>query len=322
MSYVNYTDGQKEQAVQTDMIDFLGKEYGYSFKKAGHEYHCEEHNSLVVNQNRCRWYWNSQKIGGNNAIDWLMKIENKSYPEAMNKLVGRGMGESKPAKYSKAAPSPSEEKRELKLPQPTAGAYKNVFAYLCKSRNIDSNIVMELVNKKHIYQDNRNNAVFVGYDENRSPKFACVRGTMSDVQYRGDCTGSNKTYPFGYVGSQNSELFIFESPIDLMSHATMFNKISGNQEAWKAHSRISLSGTSDVALEGFLSRHKEVKNIYICLDNDEAGSRASSNIAEKYAAKGYKTQILPPKSKDYNEDLTVYISSQKDTQCIQKSKSL
>lgn len=322
MSYVKYSDEQKRKAVEIDMLDFLNQEYGYTFKKQGNEYHCQEHSSLVINQNHCRWYWNSQHIGGNNAVDWLMKIENKSYPQAMYTLVGRAnvQDSNKTIKYS-SAPAVNEEKenKELQLPAHSKEQYKKATAYLCKTRNIDSNIVFEMIKSKRIYQDEKNNAVFVGYDEEKKPKFACVRGTLSDVQYRQDCYGSDKSYAFGYSGIDKSSVFVFESPIDLMSHATMFNHMTNNKEMWKEHTRISLAGTSDTALSKFTELHPEVKNIYICLDNDEAGQKASKFISEKYSAKGYNTQILPPKTKDYNSDLAVYISS--NTQSIQKQKS-
>lgn len=47
-----------ERAKNTDMIALLESEEGFSFKSTygEREFKCIEHNSLVVNGNRRRWY--------------------------------------------------------------------------------------------------------------------------------------------------------------------------------------------------------------------------------------------------------------------------
>lgn len=68
-----------KRAKNTDMIALLESEEGFSFKSTygEREFKCIEHNSLVVNGNRRRWYWNSRQVGGNNAIDYLVKIRGR-----------------------------------------------------------------------------------------------------------------------------------------------------------------------------------------------------------------------------------------------------
>ena len=81
-----------ERAKNTDMIALLESEEGYSFKSTygEREFKCIEHNSLVVNGNRRRWYWNSRQVGGNNAIDYLVKIRGMNFRDAVLHLVGNG----------------------------------------------------------------------------------------------------------------------------------------------------------------------------------------------------------------------------------------
>ena len=98
----------------------------------------------------------------------------------------------------------------------------------------------------------------------------------------------------------SERLYIFESPIDAMSHASLEYAETG---AWQKHSRLSLAGTTDMAIPFFLKQHTAVSNLVFCLDNDSAGQKAASNMVHKYADKGYLTSIQPPKGKDYNEDL-------------------
>ena len=71
---------------------------------------------------------------------------------------------------------------------------------------------------KKIYQDTHGNVVFVGTDENNEPKFACMRGTNTNKPFKGDCFGSDKRYAFSMEGSNREKLYVFEAPIDLLSH--------------------------------------------------------------------------------------------------------
>jgi hypothetical protein len=155
--------------------------------------------------------------------------------------------------------------------------------------------------REKLYEDRRGNVVFVGHDEQGAARFASLRGTYGD--FRGDCTGSDKRYGFNAVFASSERLYCYESPIDLMSHASLENAATGDTNAWKRHSRLSLSGTSDVALSFFLNQHKEVKELVLCLDNDSAGREAAILIARKYAYNGYTALNELPRGKDFNEDL-------------------
>ncbi|MEG0614203.1 MAG: DUF3991 and toprim domain-containing protein [Oscillospiraceae bacterium] len=296
-----YSEEQKEQARQTDMISFLEQFEGFSFKRKGREWHCIEHDSLVIQPDRRGWYWNSQKIGGDNAIAYCQKMKGMTFPEALKTLVGNG------SEHIKKAPViPEEEKQEFILPKKAPNSYR-AFAYLQRTRCIDGKIISELMHEEKIYQDNKNNVVFVGIDEEKKPRFACVRGTLSDVIYRGDCLGSDKRFSFSLDGTNSKKLYVFEAPIDLLSHATLTNKIVKNDIAWKVHNRLALSGKTDVALTYYLSKHPNIKELMLCLDNDVAGQTAATEIKGKYEKLGYAVKIILPKQKDFNDDLKAYV---------------
>lgn len=95
------------------------------------------------------------------------------------------------------------------------------------------------------------NCVFVGYGTNKLPAYAAVRGTLTEVQYRKDSPGSDKSISFSVMGKDNTMVDVFESPIDLLSHATMCNIETGNPQEWLNATRLSLAGVSDRALETF-----------------------------------------------------------------------
>ena len=46
-----------------------------------------------------------------------------------------------------------------------------------------------------------------------------------------------------------------------------------------------------------------LKEVFLCFDNDEAGQNAAQRISDKLFLKGIKSRILIPNGKDWNEDL-------------------
>lgn len=149
------------------------------------------------------------------------------------------------------AASSGRTKKDLQMPVAVQGKYKRVFAYLTKTRCIAPEIVNELMHKKYLYEDVMHNCVFVGYGTNKLPAYATVRGTLTEVQYRKDSPGSDKSISFSVMGKDNTTVDVFESPIDLLSHATMCNIETGNPQEWLNATRLSLAGVSDRALETF-----------------------------------------------------------------------
>lgn len=315
---MKYTEQQIETARQTDMIDFLSLHEGFSFKRKGRNYSCVEHDSLVILADRSGWYWNSQGKGGGTAIDYCQKIKGMSFPEALQTLVGNADETKKVYKRTEISKQKPSEKAVFVLPE-TGGNKKcdRVFAYLNKTRKIDNCIIDFLVHEKKLYQDNRGNCVFVGFDESNTARYAAIRGTLSEVQYRGEVESSDKRYSFSIDGKNKTKLYIFESPIDLLSHATLANKVIGYNKAWTVHNRLSLGGLADVALEHYLSTHPDVKELNLCLDNDDKGIQKSNAYAEKYRVRGYTVNVILPNAKDYNADL-VNFQQKKEKQQISK----
>jgi hypothetical protein len=200
----------------------------------------------------------------------------------------------------------TEPPKTLVLPE-KVGVPIRLYEYLCLKRGIDGDVVNTLIQKEMLYEDKRGNVVFVGHDEHGKPCFASLRGTHGDCSFRGDCSGSDKRYGFNAIFGACERLYVYESAIDLMSAATLENAATGDKNAWKQHSRLSLAGTSDTALDFFLNKHTAVKELVLCLDNDPAGREAAANMARKYAAKGYIVLIETPTNKDFNDDLMASI---------------
>jgi hypothetical protein len=291
-----------EQARNADIIAFLEKYNGFTFAHQSGAYRCRQHKSLAVKADRRSFYWHSKGVGGFGALDFLVKVENMPFRDAVAVVTDITLPMVQPRTRRSNAPVPAQPPKTLILPE-KAGVPLRLCDYLCNKRGIDSDVVHSLIQKEMIYEDRRGNVVFVGYDEHNKLRFGCLRGTCAN--YRGDCAGSDKRYGFTMAAYGQSELlYIFESPIDAMSHASIEKYYAVfDDDSWKANHRLSLAGTSDAALPFLLNKHKDVKYLIFCLDNDHIGREAADNMARKYADKGYCTRLELPKNKDFNEDL-------------------
>jgi len=332
--YVRYSDEQIRRVRQTDMLDFLGRHEGFTFKKTGKVYTCVQHDSLIVQADRQRWFWNSRTSEANkeaqglNVLDYLEKMQGYTWQQAMAYMLGDDATLSPAAavseKENKASSEIVEKKLEFKLPEKCDGRYNHVFAYLCKTRCIAQSVVAYCVKNDLIYQEKEyNNCVFVGYDANGEAKFAESKVTNQFYkQFNINVEGSDKRYSFNItnqtVDADKSTVFVFEAPVDLLSHCTMYllsekkraaaENRPANKEIWLKQNRLSLSGKSDVALETYLENNPETKQIVLCLDNDYWGQKACKSIGEKYSDK-YKVSVHHAKyGKDYNECLQLYVN--------------
>ena len=120
---------------------------------------------------------------------------------------------------------------------------------------------------------------------------------LSNELYKGNTLGSDSRYSFNIPGCSES-LYIFEAPIDLLSFITL------NPEHWKKHSYLALCGLSSQSLHQYLSDHEYITKIFLCLDNDIHGFKATSSIIEELQLHThYEIQCIRPRFKDFNEDL-------------------
>ena len=292
-----------EQARNADIVAFFEQRRGFTFDHRGGEYRCRQHPSLAVKDDRLSWYWHNHGMGGHGALDYLMKAENTPFRQAVEAVTGIVPTAPPPCLENPITAKP----KTLTIP-PKAGIPLRLYDYLCMKRGIDGGVVGRLIQKGQLYEDRRGNVVFVGHDEQGKARFAPLRGTQGDCQFRMDCAGSDKRYGFNMAaGASSDRLYVFESAIDAMSHASLDNAATGDPDAWKQHSFLSLAGTGDAALQFFLNKHTPVRELVFCLDNDAPGREASAALVRKYAEKGYTVRAELPTGKDFNEDLQAHV---------------
>lgn len=87
--YIHFTDEQKEQARRTDLADLL-RSQGESLKRSGSEYEWRDGSQKVTIRGNL-WFHQYEQKGGD-AIDFVRRFYNKSYPEAMVYLLGGASG--------------------------------------------------------------------------------------------------------------------------------------------------------------------------------------------------------------------------------------
>ena len=76
-----------EQARNADVIAFLENYHGFTFAHQREAYRCQQHKSLAVKADRLSWYWHSKGIGGFGALDYLTKIENMPFRDAVQAIT-------------------------------------------------------------------------------------------------------------------------------------------------------------------------------------------------------------------------------------------
>ncbi len=300
-----------EKANAISIVEYVQK-LGYTInsKKNGNELTLVEHDSLKINPVKNVFTWYSRDLSGG-VIQLCQELEGiVDKFDAVKRLLNEEFHYSKNYQVNKKNYT-KEERKTLKLPKFDYDM-KNVYAYLIKERLIDKEIVFDYANKNLIKQTENikndkiyKNVAFLSYDESKKIKYISLRGVNSFTKFRGEVSGSDKSYGFKYLGN-NEVVNVFESPIDMMSYQTtskMFNL------DWKNDNCISLGGISDKALIKFLDNNKNIKSINLCLDVDDAGVNASEKIKENinnlYPNKYNINVSTPLYGKDFNEFLII-----------------
>ena len=302
-----FTQEQINKAKEIDLLSYLQNcnpdELIY---EARGTYHTQTHDSLKISNGK--WYWFSRGIGGVNALEYLIQVEEYSFTEAVEHLIKQKGIEKRYIPTKKL----TEKEKIDKLVLPQKSKYNDrVIAYLT-NRGISKSIIDECINKGYIYQTcSHSNVVFVGYDEKNNPRYAGVRGTNAS-RFMCDTYGSDKTFSFKLKSiTPNNTVHIFESAIDLLSYATIKEM---NNEKWYEENLLSLAGVYQTSkdimnskvpktITNFLKNNTNIDTIIVHFDNDNAGRLATKALQFSLSA-SYKIIDNPaPSGKDFNDYL-------------------
>ena len=289
-----FSDDDLYRANTADLVSYLERR-GERMKRVGSTYKyiytdgSGTHDSVTISGGK--WYDHKNQHGGY-AVKFLQEFLGFSFQDSVLELLGGNCS----AQIAK--PSTKPVTKPFELPEANLDM-RRVFAYLTKQRFISPQIISHFAHEHKIYEDSKyHNVVFVGMDENGTPKQASVRSTLSFGKiFRITVAGSDTDYSFSHFGN-DGKLFVFEAPIDMLSFITL------NPKDWKNHSYIAMNGIYESAALKALEDHSDLRSVYLCTDNDEGGIDAAERLWDILHEHGY-TDIfrIAPQQKDWNEVL-------------------
>lgn len=295
-----------EKAREMDLLTYLKNYEPQELVHFGGNTYCTRtHDSLKISNGK--WCWFSRGIGGCSALDYLIKVKELPFTEAVETIVGRA-AVSPPVFVS----APRKETPKMLLLPKASQSNARAVDYL-HNRGIDYELIEFCVRTGRLYESHPyHNVVFVGMDSDGKARYANQRGIGSD--FIGDANGSDKHYSFGIPAAEiNNTLHLFESAVDLLSYGTLL-KMYGRD--WRKENLLSLAGiykpkkeisesTLPAALVRYLEEYPHIQRVILRLDNDLAGRLAARTLLtllpKKYDV--VAAVRLSPQGKDYNDCL-------------------
>ena len=287
------TDEQKERANHVNLPVFL-MSHGFNLKKAGHEYIWKDHDSVNIKDNvqgeKGQWYRFSTGQGGDN-IGFLQEFMDLSFKEAVETLNGEQYERSFTPSYHKPI---QKSAREISLAE--NDNCKRVFAYLCKTRGLDYDMIADLVRNGKISQEQKTgNVLFKYFDADGKIIGAEKVGTSTGHKFKGIAQGSDSSQGFEIVRGTGEKAYFFESAIDMLSYLQMNKNIDNCR-------LVSMMGVKPNVVLEIMKRHNiSPENVYLCSDNDTAGNDFADRLSRQYPE--MQRILTPDKYKDWNDML-------------------
>ena len=282
-------------------------------------YQHREHDSLKINVKRNYFVWNSrsgEKNARGGVIQYLQIMHNLTLAEALRKVEGDLSGSDlKPVRRQTKA-----------YPKVFTYKVKEVFVpieaqrYLVAERKIPNSIVRHFFSIDLISQNENAEIIFKWYKGDGVVGFT-KQGTqrLTDEQkekYRTDrdyfkyvapTTEKDTYWGFNYLVGKPKNLYFFESPIDLISFYSLYEKeLVAKGDFWL----ISIDGVAIEKVFAFIGYgidHLQLKecleSLNVCFDNDSAGLSALNQL-QIYDFDGVSfSDQTPKKAEDWNEFL-------------------
>lgn len=325
-----YNEDVLRKVKQIDLLTYLQQqEPSELVKVAPRVYTTKTHDSLKISNGK--WAWWSRGIGGRSALDYLIKVRELPFLEAVESVMQMGINTpyhapTKQVSLSKSKPSGDATPTSFCLPKASTST-ANIERYL-SSRGIHKEIIACCIHAGVIFESAKyHNVVFVGRDKDKQPRYAMERGTR-EARYFHEFSGSDKRFSFSFAG-QTNVLHLFEGAIDLLSYCSLTRlkgqlepqahllslggvatgtafSLDGNQSA-DSQNTIKESTTQAFelprALEQYLKDYPQIKEVVLHLDMDTAGRNATKQIMQSLPNGIFATDLPPKHGKDMNDEL-------------------
>ena len=339
-----------EYARQISLLEFLSKSRPLMYenlKRVGSQYVVKAryygtkgpYSSFLIRASDGEWWHHSKGTHGRNALDYLIKEEGMDFQSAVFELLGRDAEYYRNAKQSarddfgpvmrdgslplpptklkksedvRKYPEPgafSDEKKELDIPERDTDT-SELYAYLTE-RGITPVVIDYFVDQGSLYQGVKyKNVCFVGYDRDGNPGLINQRSTKGT--FKGNSTGSDRRYSFMNHCEGQTEVHVYEAPVDLLSYACLLQNAGYDFRQFNLVSLSGISGTESevevklpMGMEEYLDRYPETTRVYIHFDNDNPGRVAGQRLQEALEQRGIQAvqQYPPVGCKDVNDYL-------------------
>ena len=291
------TDEQKERAAYVNLPQFL-MAHGFDLKKVGREYVWKDHDSLHIKDNgpgeRGQWFRFRENKGGDN-IGFLREYMDMSFIDAVEALTGEHIDRTYTPSRTYESKPVQQTARELSLAE--ADNSRRVFAYMCKTRGLDYDMLSALVKKGTISQEEKTGNVLFKYFGTDGKVIGAEKvGTSTEHKFKGIATGSAGGHGFEVVRGTGEKAFFFESAIDMLSYLQMHDQELDNCRL------VSMMGVKpNIVLDTMLRHNISPENVFLCSDNDTAGNDFAQRLQEQYP--DMKRVITPDTYKDWNDML-------------------
>lgn len=316
----------KEHVKNNSIVDFCNQS-SIELLGNGRYKRLEKYDSCVIDTIRNEFYWNSLGKNGD-IINFVQIYYETNFNTAVEIISGKSLEDFKERAIPTIRYCPPDESKEKKTAfkmelDETDERYSRLFAYLNKTRKISYKTISEFVDAKLISQDKKGNINFKFIDENGEISYSKKGSTNKSFNYidpDADIRGF-RYKPKDLKPEEVRTLYVFESPIDLMSFADITN-INNKNAVY-----ISMNGLKHNSIIKNLEDFPNIGSVHLCVDNDIAGKNFIQTMKELCRLKEHKTlenkSIIdhrPEKSKDWN-DFLKYIVSIEEMDQMRKNRS-
>ena len=250
-------------------------------------------------------------------INFIRNVNNCDFPTAVNELIeyanaylgdmpDREAFAKQIKEFRKKQVDTANINTEFHLPL----KYKNnkrVICYMIEHRKINKNIVFYMLKNNYLYQSFDAKCCFVSYEDG-IPTFACIRDTNWNERITYGVKNS-KVKQGWYFNTDSNSLVVTEAVVDAMAYMSILD-LKG--ENWMKHNYLALTGCSKLmCIEYQLERNKNINEVFLAFDNDEAGEKArleAKKLLKKINFKGECYDVIVKHGKDVNDELK-YIKS-------------
>lgn len=337
----------RRNAVRGYPISQLAEEYGMTLvKKRGGRpiLSTVEHDSIVIYEDDNTYHRYSNGNGGD-AVAFMMEFSgidesDLNKHEQVNECI-RILEQRLKINPELAVQQVRYKREKPKFVMPEkADTNRKVRDYLCRTRGIEERIVDKWIHEGLLFQEagRYGNCVFVSRDKNGKPVYGVKRSADPKRKFVVDVEGSDYSQGFFIKGkldyytkvsdnfaSEHSSLFVTEAVIDLMSLQSLYlrrrdyelrqqGKLDCDPEDYENRflnsNWYSLNGCRKYdGLLNTIASHKGIKDIFLALDNDEAGRNASKAIKEEIQKRfpdrkiDVSIRVPPTEGRDWNDEL-------------------